>query len=483
MIGEHLNDPCRFLAATIVGTALRTRHRSPQHHARYRERLAAIVFQQGVDIGHQLTDPGIKLQTVAEPGYQATGKGVTLAWLKLFAETERAYPQVRRARDRVGSLEGMFGLRGDRRVSADFFHAVNLVKNGYHLLSETINLDSIYLNMLYEPTTLASAVFALAETLREDYGIDPEPVFAKVGIPLDPPQSPELRYPLSSIRDLWAEALAVSGDEAIGLKTGFHANPTKFYAFGYSWLASATLLGAMQRLCRYYQLLSTASVEIKLHELDDSYALTADFPEEANSPPKEGIDCGMTALLHLCDIIAEKEIRPLRIDLTCPATVHPEAYRQALRAPITFNCKLGAFYFDKELLQEQLPGASPDIAKATDKIAEQYIETLDPHKIASLVRRLLVSLLPSGSADQDLVANRLNRSTSTLQRQLSSEGLSYREVLESTRRSLAEDYLGEGKHSHAQIAYLLGFSDQSNFSRAFKRWTTMSPRDYQDSLR
>ncbi len=71
---------------------------------------------------------------------------------------------------------------------------------------------------------------------------------------------------------------------------------------------------------------------------------------------------------------------------------------------------------------------------------------------------------------------------STLQRQLQAEGLSYRDVLESTRRSLAENYLQDKKHSLAQIAYLLGFSDQSNFSRAFKRWTSMSPKQYQESL-
>ena len=59
--------------------------------------------------------------------------------------------------------------------------------------------------------------------------------------------------------------------------------------------------------------------------------------------------------------------------------------------------------------------------------------------------------------------------------------MSYRDVLESTRRSLAENYLSDNKHSQAQIAYMLGFSDQSNFSRAFKRWTSLSPRQYQES--
>jgi AraC-like DNA-binding protein len=281
------------------------------------------------------------------------------------------------------------------------------------------------------------------------------------------------------MRALWQMGKEASGDETIGLKAGRYAKPTHFYAFGYSWLASSTLLGAMQRLTRYMHVMSTASVIVSLTETTDSYALSAVFPDPSKAPPKEGIDCGMTALLALCDSIAEKEIRPLRVDLTCPAADQARAYREALRAPVRFNAELGTIYFDKAVLRQPLPLGAPEVAKATDRIAEQYIETLEPQRVASEVRRLLVTLLPSGNVDQDLVSGRLNRSTSTLQRQLKAEGLSYRDVLEGTQRNLAETYLRDKKYSLAQIAYLLGFSEQSNFSRAFKRWTSMSPRQYQ----
>jgi len=335
--------------------------------------------------------------------------------------------------------------------------------------------------MLYEPTTLASITALLATSLRHEYGIDPEPIFSEADLPLAQPQSPQLRYPLAKIRKLWTLSREASGDEEIGLKTGWYAKPVHFYAFGYSWLASSTLLGAMQRFTRYFQLLSTASMDVSLTETADSYALSVVFPDASAVPPKEGIDCGMTALLALCDIVAERKIRPIRAESIRPATTHPEAYREALGAPVRFNAEIGVLHFDKTILDAPLPHGAPDIAKATDRVAEQYIETLDPHKVASQVRRLLIDLLPSGKADQELVSNCLNRSTSTLQRQLQEEGTSYREVLESTQRRLAETYLRDNKHSHAQIAYLLGFSEQSNFSRAFKRWTSVSPRQYQAS--
>ncbi len=92
---------------------------------------------------------------------------------------------------------------------------------------------------------------------------------------------------------------------------------------------------------------------------------------------------------------------------------------------------------------------------------------------------MLNQILPSGRVDQDTVASRLYRSKSTLQRQLKSEGSSYREILESTRRSLAEQYLKDGTYSQAQIAFMSGFADQSNFARAFWRWTGVSPGQFQ----
>lgn len=98
---------------------------------------------------------------------------------------------------------------------------------------------------------------------------------------------------------------------------------------------------------------------------------------------------------------------------------------------------------------------------------------------AARVRRLLIDLLPTGNANQRLIARRLNKSVSALQRRLNSEGTTYSDVQAETRRLLAEQYVLEGKYSIGQIAYLLGFSDQANFSRAFKRWSGRTPSQFQ----
>lgn len=483
MISEHFDDGSRLGATALKRLSAIFACWPVKHGSRFGQGLCALVVEQSIDIGYQLPNHGIQLQALAKAGNEPCGHGESLVRLGDVGTTQGAYPQMRSPCHRIGSCQGLPVREFVGDVAANVLHPCKDI--GLHALALVLS-KHIRFNighMFYEPSTLASVTGLLATALREHYGIDPEPVYREAGIPLGTPDSPQRRYPISAIRKLWALGRTVTGDDAVGLQTGRFARPTQFYAFGYSWLASATLLGGMKRLVRYYRLLSTASAELSIRDAGDTYALSARFPDPALAPPVEGIDAGMTALLALCDAVTLREIRPVRIDLTCGPDVHPEAYRELLRAPIRFNADVGAFFFAKETLEAPLPGASPDIANATDKIAEHYIETLDPHKVASQVRRLLINLLPSGDASQEAVASRLNRSASTLQRQLQTEGLNYRDVLESTRRSFAEEYLAEGRHSHAQIAYLLGFSDQSNFSRAFKRWTSVSPRTYQDRLK
>lgn len=336
--------------------------------------------------------------------------------------------------------------------------------------------------MLFEPTTLASLVHLVGDALAKDYGLDPVPVFAAAGIDYGRGYEPGGRIAYSRVRKIWDGAIDASGDPSIGLKAGQHATPSDFYAFGHSWLASSTLVDALHRVRRYDKLICTSVVDLDLRREGGRYVITESYPDPARAPFREQIDAGLTAFLKLGRIVAKREVVPLRVAVTTPADAYPDAYRAALQSPVSFDSETTVVVLEADILEAPLAGAIPEVAKATDRISERYIEALDGSKVATEVRRLLVGLLPSGEADQDRIASRLNRSASTLQRQLQAEGVSYRALLDDTRRSLAEEYLRDGKHSHAQIAYLVGFSDQSNFSRAFKRWTGKSPRQFQHDV-
>ena len=336
--------------------------------------------------------------------------------------------------------------------------------------------------MPFEPTTLSSAARLIAETLRKDYRLDPAPLLRKAG--LDPEQLnvAGTRYPQARMGHLWQLAVEATSDQAFGLAVGQLARPTALHAVGFSWLASRTLREALERLCRYHRVISTLPVRAELLATPTGAALALSF-EGARHPPAVAVDAFFAAVLQLCRAVAEADFRPLavslrRVDPGCAAR-----YVELLGAPVRFAAGTDAMDFLQSTLDSPLRGDNPDVARATDQVTERYLETLDPQQVASEVRRLLVRLLPTGEVDQDRVASQLNRSSSTLQRQLQTEKTSYRQVLDDTRRKLAERYLGEGELPLSEIAYLVGFADQSNFSRAFKRWTGHSPTELSRVLR
>ena len=91
---------------------------------------------------------------------------------------------------------------------------------------------------------------------------------------------------------------------------------------------------------------------------------------------------------------------------------------------------------------------------------------------------MLTRRLARGEPSQGEVAELLNMSARTLQRKLGEGGVTYKEMLDETRRSPALAYLSASRHTVSDVTYLLGFSAGSSFTRAFRRWTGQSPSDW-----
>jgi AraC-like DNA-binding protein len=333
--------------------------------------------------------------------------------------------------------------------------------------------------MLFEPTTIAAAARLIGETLQTNYGQDPSAVFREAGIDPSRLDVSGARYPYSAMQKLWAACIAATGDPCFGLAVGRNIRPTTFHALGFSWVSSRTLLESLQRLCRYAKLLTTAPTAISLTKADDIWTLEdkAIGGREREVHPAS-VDAFFLAIIGLCRQASNAHFRPLQVNLRYRDQALIETYVNAFEAPVKFDADSPSMCFDAAVLEAPLPGDNLELALTHDRIAEDYITALDPTNVTTHVRKLLVELLPSGETSQQLIARQLNRSLSTLQRQLSMEGTNYREIREQTRQELAVKYVHEGRYSLSQIAYLLGFSDQSNFSRAFRRWTGHSPGHY-----
>ena len=140
---------------------------------------------------------------------------------------------------------------------------------------------------------------------------------------------------------------------------------------------------------------------------------------------------------------------------------------EAMHGPsLEFGCAHDAIVIDREILNQPLNGSNGRVH------ADEPMET------ATAVGALVKQLLPYGRLTIEEVAARQRISVRTLQRRLRDWGFSFEEIVDDVRRAEAIGHVRAGNHSKMEIAFLLGYSDQAHFTRAFKRWTGRSPRQF-----
>jgi AraC-like DNA-binding protein len=166
---------------------------------------------------------------------------------------------------------------------------------------------------------------------------------------------------------------------------------------------------------------------------------------------------------------------------TVVQAIQPEpSYRaefdRIIGVPIQFDAGRNAVRVDEDFLTIRFPAPSTYVFGLLSERAGELLRGLETvSSTRAEVERLLSRMLHTGEAAADCIAREMAVSRKTLYRRLKAEGLTFGDLLDDLRRRLATAYLAEKKVTVAETAYLVGFSDPAAFSRAFKRWTGVSP--------
>lgn len=323
------------------------------------------------------------------------------------------------------------------------------------------------------PTVLSSLPKILVEALSS-YQVDVPGLLREAGVDRAELESPGARIPFATTQRLWSACLAATGDPCIGLVAAQFAHPTDFHALGFAWLASPTLGGMLKRLVRYERLLLNmpwASLEERAERTAVRLTIQGDGPEVAACRT----DGAFAVLMRWFVGLTEGDFAPELVEFRHDDRGQRWRYEETFGAALRFGAEADRFWLGNTVLERTLRGQNAALAAEADRIAERYLAALSDRPTARRVRQLLLDLLPQGEADLDGIASRLHMSPRSLQRHLGDEGHSFRGLLEETRKALAVTYVRQQKQPLVEVAFRLGFSDQSSFSKAFKRWTGLSP--------
>ncbi len=185
--------------------------------------------------------------------------------------------------------------------------------------------------MLEEPTTLASVAFRVADTLRDEYGVDFASALADIGVDLGKRTRPGARVVLSKQAEIWRRAEELTGDPGVGIAVGQHAEPRDYYVLGHSWLASTTLHDAFDRMIRYRDVVSNTVASTTLVREGDLYRVKSTYPDLDRMPIPTGIEAGIAGLLKLCRVSMGRDVLPVRAELMFEEGRNPEGFKALLQ--------------------------------------------------------------------------------------------------------------------------------------------------------
>lgn len=294
----------------------------------------------------------------------------------------------------------------------------------------------------------------------------------------------EDRVPIGIFAEIWEKALGCTRDTNFGLHFGQSSSVTRSSGILYPVMMNCpSLHAALQKQARYHNLV-TDFIQLHLEETGNEtilYWVTADNSIPLERHLVESIFCSLILTLKE---IARGTLRINEIHFAHPAPEEISEQEQVFQCPLKFNQPRHAILFDASSLAQPLILANPLLLERFEQVArEMQAQQASVHYWTDQISMAIRQSLMQGEKPQLAgISAKFHLSTRQLQNKLNEEDTTYQEVLDDTRKSMALEYLQNPQMSVCQIAFLLGFSEQSTFNHAFKRWTGQAPGVYRKNL-
>jgi len=323
-----------------------------------------------------------------------------------------------------------------------------------------------------------TSLFARKVVAAAGDDVDASALLTGVGIDPDGPWDPKAMIPAAAYYELLERIAAQTDVTDLPLRTGASMRLDEYGALGLAFKAATTLGASYARVERYARLW-TSVVDYELSP-DPRGTL---FILHRSGARRLGLrlsnEATLASAVSLARQVCPGPVVPLDVFIRHPAPASITAHRDYFGCQVQFGAERDAILFSEQTL------AQPNIL-GDEGISRYLVSHLDADlsriaEEAPLVRQArdaIAQALSEGAPKMAEIARGLGLSARSFHRRLSEHGLSFQTLTEETRRDLAEGLLRDKSYSLSEIAFLTGFSEQSAFTRAFKRWVGTTPASY-----
>lgn len=308
---------------------------------------------------------------------------------------------------------------------------------------------------------------------------------ARYGYPTAPDGATELRVPAARVVELWEAVAREARDPALPVGVAQRVRVDAYDVYGLALITSRDVRAALARAARYFVLAGNTG-RLRFVEGERGARVVHERP---GSPPRLGVrlgvECVLAQALHFLRAATGRRVVPRAVSIAHAAPASVSAHADFFGVAPRFGAARNELVLDREVLAIELPRVDGALSAFFERHAERMLGALGDGEpaAATAVREVLASEAFEAPPDVEAVARRLGLGARTLRRRLADEGESFRALRDRALRDRAIELLARPALPLVDVAMLLGFSDQTAFQRAFKRWTAATPQAWRRARR
>jgi AraC-like DNA-binding protein len=312
----------------------------------------------------------------------------------------------------------------------------------------------------------------------ERVGLKPPEVLRQAELPATLHLSSQGRVTTAQFFALWKAIEELAADPGLGFKlvedteTAVHP-PSSLAAFH-----AKDYRDGLSRLARFKRLCTPEKLHIS--EKDRECAITVEWLHATEPVPAIAVDVDFASLVELGRRGTGKRLTPLRVEFTRPGP-KTEAHKAFFGCPIRYNALHNLLVLSSTDLDRPFPGHNPELLDMLTPALASALGELQAHSsIREQVKMVLKRSLASGRPELPDAAHDLGMSERTLQRRITEEGTTFRDLVMEARQELGRKLLSDLSADINEVACLLGYQDTSSFYRAFREWEGVTPSQWRE---